>query len=150
PHILHQPYDVETFGEFRKMMMTGNFTPKVQLASVMAKHPTIGVGAVADAHGEISIFDGRLVISYGKFGALTDAKSEYAALLATATAASWQSIRVEKDVAPESVESYIVAMARNSRHRRGEVFPVRGARQHRSLCHARQRCTDRRTAWYGL
>ena len=128
PHTLHQPYDVETFGEFRKMMMTGDFTPKVQLASVMAKHPTIGVGAVADAHGEISIFDGRLVISYGKFGALTDAKSEYAALLATASAASWQSIRVEKDVAPESVESYIAAMARTHGIDAEKSFPfeVRG------------------------
>jgi hypothetical protein len=96
-HTLHQPYDVETFGEFRKMMMTWDFTAKVQLASVMAKHPTIGVGAVADARGEISIFDGRLVISYGKAGAPTDANSEYAALLATALAAGWQSIRVEQD-----------------------------------------------------
>jgi hypothetical protein len=111
-HTLHQPYDVETFDEFRKMMMTGDFTPKVQLASVMAKHPTIGVGAVADARGEISIFDGRLVISYGKAAAPTDANSEYAALLATASAAGWQSIRVEQDVAPESVEPYIAAAAK--------------------------------------
>jgi len=83
---------------------------------------------VADAHGEISIFDGRLVISYGKFGALTDAKSEYAALLATASAASWQSIRVEKDVAAESIESYIVAMARTHGIDAEKSFPfeVRG------------------------
>jgi acetolactate decarboxylase len=83
------------------------------VSSVMAKHPTIGVGAVADARGEISIFDGKLVISYGKTGASTDANSEYAALLATASATGWQSIRVEQDVASESVESYIAATAKN-------------------------------------
>jgi hypothetical protein len=36
-HMVHQPYNVETFGEFRKMMMTGDFTAKVQLVTAMAK-----------------------------------------------------------------------------------------------------------------
>jgi len=71
-HIVHQPYNIETFGEFRKMMMTGDFIAKVQLVTAMAKHPTIGVGALADARGEISIFDGRLIVSYGKGGKPAD------------------------------------------------------------------------------
>jgi hypothetical protein len=49
-----QPYDVRTFGVFRKLMLEGDFSAKVPLADVMAKHPTTGVGAVADARGEIS------------------------------------------------------------------------------------------------
>jgi len=31
-HTLHQPYDVETFGEFRKMMLRGDFTPRYNCA----------------------------------------------------------------------------------------------------------------------
>jgi hypothetical protein len=111
-HTLHQPYNVETFGEFRRMVLTGDFTPKVQLGSAMAKHPTTGVGAVADARGEISIFDGKLVVSYGKMGASTDANLEYAALLAVASAPDWQSVRIEQDVGPESIEPYIAAAAK--------------------------------------
>ena len=64
-HTLHQPYSVETFGAFRNIMMGGDFSPKVRLADVMAKHPTTGVGALADALGEITIYDGKLIVSYG-------------------------------------------------------------------------------------
>jgi hypothetical protein len=49
---VHQPCNVETFGEFRKMMMTGDFAAKVQLTTAMAKHPTVAVGALSDAQGK--------------------------------------------------------------------------------------------------
>ena len=54
-HTQHQPYSVETFGAFRNLMMGGDFSAKVRLADAMAKHPTTGVGALADALGEITI-----------------------------------------------------------------------------------------------
>jgi hypothetical protein len=44
-HTMHQPYNIETFGLFRNMLLTGDFTPKVQLGAAIAKHPTTGVGA---------------------------------------------------------------------------------------------------------
>ena len=65
---LHQPYDIETFGEFRKIIQQGDFDAKVPPAAVMTKHPTTGVGAVAGARGEITIYDGNLIISYGELG----------------------------------------------------------------------------------
>jgi hypothetical protein len=51
-HTLYQPYSVETFGAFRNIMVSGDFGSKVRLADVMAKHPTTGVGALADALGD--------------------------------------------------------------------------------------------------
>ena len=51
------PYAIETFGEFRKVILEGDFTPKVSLGAVMAKNPTVGVGTVADARGEITIHE---------------------------------------------------------------------------------------------
>jgi len=111
-HTVHQPYGVETFGEFRKMMLTGEFSPEVQLVTAMAKHPTVGVGAVADARGEISIFDGKLVISYGRQGRAADATSEYAALLVLGSIGYWQRVQVDQDIAPREVEPYIAAAAK--------------------------------------
>ena len=127
-HIVEQTYNIESWGEFRRMMMTGDFSPKVKLGEVMTRHPTIGVGAVADARGEISIFDGKLVISYGKTGPSPDATSEYAALLVIGLASDWQSAPVEHDVAPEMVESYIaaVAKARGIDTEKSFPFEVRG------------------------
>jgi len=111
-HTVHQPYDVETWGEFRKIIMQGDFGAKVQLDAVMTKHPMTGVGAVADARGEITIYDGKLIVSYGKPGAHPDANSVSAALLQVGSAGDWQSVTVERDVAPEEIESYLAAAAK--------------------------------------
>jgi len=127
-HTVHQPYDVETYGVFRNIMLSGDFSAKVQLAAVMAKHPSTGVGAVADARGEITIFDGKLIVSYGKPGTSPDANSESAALLATGSASEWQSVRVEQDIPPGEIESYISAAAKTHGVDPDKSFPfeVRG------------------------
>jgi hypothetical protein len=111
-HSLHQPYSVETFGAFRNIMMGGDdFSPKVRLADVMVKRPTTGVGALAGALGEITIYDGRLIVSYG-YASPANTSSASAALLATASVDGWQSVPVESDVAPEEIESFISVAAR--------------------------------------
>jgi hypothetical protein len=110
-HTLHQPYSVEMFGAFRGIMMGGDFSPKVRLAEVMAKHPTTGVGALADALGEIAIYDGKLIVSYG-YAPPADTSSASAALLAMASVDGWQSVPVASDVAPEEIESFISVAAK--------------------------------------
>jgi hypothetical protein len=110
-HTLQQPYDVETFGVFRSMMMSGDFTAKVSLDAAMAKQPTAGVGALSDARGEITIYDGKLIVNYGK-ATPTIYPSESAALLASARVQGWQSIRVENDVPPGEIESFISVTAK--------------------------------------
>jgi hypothetical protein len=111
-HTMRQPYDIETFGLFRNMLLTGDFTAKVQLGAAMAKHPTTGVGALADARGELTIYDGKLIVSYGKTSTQADANSASAALLAMGAAGAWQTLAVERDVEPEKIEAYIAAAAR--------------------------------------
>src|SRR5215831_7942017 len=96
---IRQRYDLETFGTFRSLVLNGDFTPKVTLQSVMAKHPTTGVGAVADARGEITIYDGKPIVSYGKETSRAT-EEESAALLSIGTVLGWQAITVEQDVAP--------------------------------------------------
>lgn len=110
-HTQHQPYSVETFGAFRNLMMGGDFSAKVRLADAMAKHPTTGVGALADALGEITIYDGKLIVSYG-YAPPSDTSSPSAALLAMASIDDWQSVPVERDVVPEEVNSFISVAAK--------------------------------------
>ena len=109
---VRQPYYIENSGEFRKLIQQGDFGAKVPLDAVMAKHPTTGVGAVADARGEITIYDGKLIVSYGKDRARPHINSEAAALLTISSVGEWQSVRVDKDTAPEEIESYIAAAAK--------------------------------------
>jgi hypothetical protein len=107
-----QPYAIETFGAFREIILEGDFSAKVQLAAAMAKQPTTGVGALADARGEITISKGKLIVSYGRPGAHPAAGSESAALLSVGSADDWQSISVERDVAPTEIEAYLAAAAK--------------------------------------
>jgi hypothetical protein len=111
-HTASQPYDIETFGVFGDMMLKGEFSPKVKLDDAMVKHPSTGVGAVADARGEITIYHGTLILSYGKPGAHPVRGMESAALLAMGAAKDWQTISVERDVPPEEVEAFIAASAK--------------------------------------
>ncbi|HEY6023010.1 MAG TPA: hypothetical protein VIV34_02395 [Pseudolabrys sp.] len=111
PHTLRQPYAVEAFGAFRTLILEGDFSPKVSLGAVMSKKPTTGIGAVADARGEITIHDGKLIISYGKLAPHPAAEAESAALLATATVAGWQTIKVEQDVAPDDIDNFLARTA---------------------------------------
>jgi hypothetical protein len=110
-HTMHQPYAIETWGEFRQIMLKGDFTAKVSLRAVMAKHPTTGIGALSDARGEITIYDGKLILTYGKPDTPADPSAEAAALLAVGSAAEWQGARVERDLAPTEVEPFLAAAA---------------------------------------
>jgi alpha-acetolactate decarboxylase len=111
-HTASEPYHLESFGSFSLMMLRGNFTPTVILGEALAKHPSIGVGAVAGARGEITIFEGKLYISYGKPDDHPAPEKESASLLAIATADQWQSITVDRDVAPDAVEAFIADSAK--------------------------------------
>jgi len=127
-HTLRQPYDLETFGAFRMLILAGDFSPKVPLGTAMAKQPTTGVGAVADARGEITIQDGKLIVSYGREAAHPAPEAENAALLTTGKVSAWQTINVEHDVAPIDIESFLsLSAARHGLNPQGPFpFQVRG------------------------
>jgi alpha-acetolactate decarboxylase len=110
-HTTRQPYDLETFGMFRSLVLRGDFASKVSLSDVMAKRPTTGVGAVADARGEVTILDGKLIVSHGKEGQHPVGEQETAALIAVGTVAGWQSVVVDRDVLPSEIEGFIARAA---------------------------------------
>jgi alpha-acetolactate decarboxylase len=110
-YTLRQPYNIETFGAFRMLILAGDFSPKVMLGAVLAKHPTTGVGALAEARGEITIYDGKLIVSYGKQTSHRGSEAEFAALLAVGTAPAWQTTIVERDVAPDDIDAFLAKTA---------------------------------------
>jgi len=107
-----QAFDLETYGEFRRVMRQGDFGAKVDLATIMAKGPSTGVGALADGRGEITISEGNLIVSYGD-GAQADPLAQSAALLAVGLVKDWQATTVDVDVAPEDIEAFLTAAARS-------------------------------------
>lgn len=127
-HTLRQPYDIETFGAFRMLILAGDFSPKVSLGTATAKQPTTGVGAVADARGEITIHDGKLVVSYGREAAQPAPETENAALLTIGKVSAWQTINVEHDVAPAGIESFLsLSAAQHGLNPQGPFpFQIRG------------------------
>ena len=103
-------YHIEAFGVFCDLMLQGDFTPKVAIGSVMSRLPTTGVGAVSGARGEITIADGRLISSYGKSEGHPTPDIETAALLASGKVKEWQIVRIDSDVAPPAVESFLAQL----------------------------------------
>jgi hypothetical protein len=94
-------------------MLRGDFAAKAVLGQVMSRLPSTGVGAVSGARGEITIVDGRLIVSYGKPQAHPAPDSETAALLATAKVTAWQAIPVASDVAPAMLEAFLARAAKD-------------------------------------
>ena len=78
----------------------------------MSRYPSTGLGAVSGARGEITIVDGRLIVSYGKAAAHPAPHAETAALLATARVRQWQTIQVVSDVAPAALEAFLAPTAK--------------------------------------
>lgn len=124
-----QPYGVESFGAFRKLMMEGDFSPKLVLGHVIRTGATVGVGAVADALGEITIIDTIPVVSYGKPGEHPPAVTERAALLVISSATEWQKVSIDAEVAPTDLERFLAEAAGAHGIDVGKSFPfqVRGA-----------------------
>jgi len=110
-HTVRQPFNIEAFGAFRMLILSGDFGRKVDLATAMAKRPTTGVGALSDARGEITIHDGKLILSYGAEGPRTAADAEGAGLLAIGSVAGWQTIVVEQDIAADDIETFLAQTA---------------------------------------
>src|SRR5215208_4542928 len=119
-----QPYGIATFGEFRKMAMQRDYAAKATLAAVVANGATDGVGAVTDARGEVTIVDGKAIVSYGKETDRLPPASETEMLLAIAAVREWQEVRVSRDVKPAEIESFLGGRSEIARHRPGEIVSL--------------------------
>ena len=110
------PFGFKAYGAFRRMITERNYLSVVALKDAIESKTTDAVGAVSGLRGEISMIDGRLIVSYGIDcgAACPQPVTETATLLATASAQYWRSIAIDKDLEAKGVESFIRAQAKAS------------------------------------
>jgi acetolactate decarboxylase len=121
------PFGFKAYGAFQKMITEQFYAPVVQLKDVIAGHVTDAVGAVSGLRGEISMIDGRLIVSYGVDcgTACPPAAIETATLLATAAARNWRAIPIDKDLDEKAMEAFIREQAKLGGLDGSKPFPFR-------------------------
>ena len=121
------PFGFKAYGVFSRMIIQRNYLPVVALKDAVDGRATDAVGAVSGLRGEISVIEGKLIVSYGvDCGASCPAAtSETATLLATASAQHWLAVAIDKDLDAKGVETFIRAQAKANGLIETKPFPFR-------------------------
>ena len=121
------PFGFKAYGVFSRMITQRNYLPVVALKDAVDGRATDAVGAVSGLRGEISVIEGRLIVSYGVDcgSSCPAATSETATLLATASAQHWLAVAIDKDLDAKGVETFIRAQAKANGLDETKPFPFR-------------------------
>lgn len=124
---------VTSHGALRAVMHQRDFTPKVNLAAVLAQPHVFAVGALSGLRGEITIVDGVAWLAYPVAGDRARVErrrrtSEEAALLVSASVSRWQRVTLTRDVPFAELDATLEALARQHGCDPDRPFPfsVRG------------------------
>ena len=121
------PFGVRAYGVFRDMVQGRDYQPKVGLGAVKTAGATDAVGALAGLRGEITMLDGRFVVSYGG-GCATcpPPHEEKATLLATGKVAHWAApIALPEPLNGKALEAFILGQAAAAGLNTSKPFPLR-------------------------
>lgn len=120
------PFSAEVYGAFRSMMQKDN-SPKIELGQAMSKGTNIAVGAVSDLRGEITVVDGKPVISYGKAcPSCPVPHAEKATLLATAKVVAWADpVSLPETLSGQALDGFIITQAKKAGLNIDQPFPIR-------------------------
>ncbi|MGE3643603.1 MAG: acetolactate decarboxylase [Beijerinckiaceae bacterium] len=120
-------FSVRAYGQFRLFFQRQDYTPKISLRAARAANPTDAVGALSELRGEISMIDGRYIISYG--GGCTNCPpphDEKAGLLGTARVNTWhEAVLLPDTLEGKALDEFIIAQAKAKGIDTGKPFPVR-------------------------
>lgn len=121
------PFGFKAYGVFSRMITQRNYLPVVALKDAADGRATDAVGAVSGLRGEISMIEGRLIVSYGVDcgAACPPAAGETATLLATASAQHWQAVTIDKELDARATETFIREQAKASGLDINKPFPFR-------------------------
>ncbi|MFN3889913.1 MAG: acetolactate decarboxylase [Beijerinckiaceae bacterium] len=120
-------FGVRAFGEFRLFFQKKDYTAKIELDAARRTNPTDAVGALSDLRGEVSMIDGRYIVSYGG-GCATcpPPHEEKAGLLGTARVNSWHdAIVLTETLEGKALEDFILMQAKSRSLDVAKPFPVR-------------------------
>jgi acetolactate decarboxylase len=121
-------FQVRAYGAFRLFMQKQDYSSKVGLAEAQAPGATDGVGALSDLRGEISLIDGRYIVSYGGGckGACPAPHAEQAALLGTGRVKAWHApVPLPETLLGKAIDDFIVAQAKSKGIDTETPFPLR-------------------------
>jgi hypothetical protein len=119
------PFGFKAYGVFSRMITQRTYLAIVALKEATDGRATDAIGAVSGLRGEISMIEGRLIVSYGvDCGASCPATtSETATLLATASAQNWRAVAIDKDLDAKATETFIRAQAKANGLDENKPFP---------------------------
>jgi acetolactate decarboxylase len=124
------PFGFKAYGVFRTMITERNYRPVIRLKEAFAA-ATDAVGAVSGLRGEISMIEGRPIVTYGAdcAKACPSAVTETATLLATASVQNWRAVPIDKDLDAKAAETFVREQAKANGLDESKPFPfrVRGA-----------------------
>jgi len=118
------PGGVVAHGAFRNLMQRRDFTPKMEFARLRAEGVTEAVGALSELRGEVTVIDGREIISLGPCADCGPAAGS-ATLLVAARVSRWRSETVPQDVPERALRGFIAERARANGIDLGAAFPFR-------------------------
>lgn len=123
------------FGNFKRMMHTGDSSGQVNLNKLNQTAGTWGVGALAGLKGEIVQVDGRILVSLGKDPdgrVQPPSNADAAALWASETVAGWEKVSVPEEMSQSRFEKFVSeqAVARKLDLSQPFTFRVTGSYSH--------------------
>lgn len=119
-------FEFSARGAFREMVHKRDFAPKASISEALAAGATEGVGALSGLRGEVTIVQGRAVVSCGSKATCAGAERESATLLATAKTRVWDAgIALPRDMGEAELGEFIDSQARARGLSLDEPFPLR-------------------------
>lgn len=121
-----RPFAAAVYGAFRSMMQKDN-SPKVDLGQAMSKGTNIAVGAASGLRAEITVVDGRPIISYGnECRTCPPPHAETATLLVTGRVKTWAPpIELPNDLSGRALDRFIIEQANKAGLDMKQPFPIR-------------------------
>jgi alpha-acetolactate decarboxylase len=121
------PFDVAVYGNFKHMMHTGDYSPKVKLGDVPVGDGVFAVGALSGLRGEITVINGKFYISLGSPTSSRlmqdEVNNEEASLLVAAKVTQWKKIIVPKDMTQADFEAFVIESAKKDGLDISKPFP---------------------------
>ncbi len=112
------PFNLKHYGSFKEVVHMQKVEGVVDLKTALAGKHIYGVGAIKNAAGEITVYDGNVWLSYGKNGLdkvthkIPDV--EQATLLVTAEVEKWKEIAIPRDMDEPELYVFILAEAKKA------------------------------------
>lgn len=130
--VASEPFDVRVFGNFQRMSQTGDTRGVVKLREILTLPGSYGLGVLDGLHGEILLWDGKLLVSRGHSanGAVEPSTpTDEAVFFVEARVEAWDEVAIPNDMTQAEFELFVLqtAVGRGLSSDRAFPFAVRGS-----------------------